>query len=203
MQHTIDYYIFLASPWAYLGSVRFAELAKTKNLTLRVRPMDAGTVFPASGGLPLAKRAPQRQAYRMTELKRWKSYLGLPLNLQPKFFPVAEAQAARMVVAAQQAAGPDTPNAALALAHGFMRAVWAEDANIADPDVQARVAAACGLDAAALSQAAESDAVKTAYAGNAEAALAAGVFGAPSYVLDGEVFWGQDRLDFLARALNG
>ncbi len=196
MPQTIDYYVFLGSPWAYLGSARFAELARAHDLAVNVRPMDAGTVFPASGGLPLAKRAPQRQAYRMTELKRWRSFLGLPLNLQPKFFPAQEAQAARMVVAAQRA-GQD----ALALAHGFMRAVWAEDADIADPQTQARVAAGCGLDAAALQTAAETDAVKAAYAGNAEAALAAGVFGAPSYVLEGEVFWGQDRLDFLARAL--
>ncbi|WP_374631596.1 2-hydroxychromene-2-carboxylate isomerase [Ferrovibrio sp.] len=197
MPQTIDYYIFLASPWAYLGSARFADLARAHNLVVNVRPMDAGTVFPASGGLPLAKRAPQRQAYRMTELKRWRSFLGLPLNLQPKFFPTAEAQAARMVVAAQLAG----QEGALALAHGFMRAVWAEDADIAAPETQARVATACGLDAAALAQVAEREDVKAAYAANAEAALAAGVFGAPSYVLDGEVFWGQDRLDFLARAL--
>ncbi len=196
MPHIVDYYVFLNSPWAYLGSQRFAEMVRRHNVTVNVRPMDSGTVFPASGGLPLAKRAPQRQAYRMTELKRWRDFIGLPLNLQPKFFPAPESKPARMVVAAQLA-GQD----ALTFAHGFMRAVWAEEADIAAAETQARVAAACGLDAAALDAASETDAVKAAYAGNAEAALAAGVFGAPSYVLNGEIFWGQDRLDFLARAL--
>lgn len=196
MAKTVDYYVFLASPWAYLGSKRFADIVRRHGAAVRIIPMAAAEVFPVSGGLPLAKRAPQRQAYRIVELKRWREFLGVPLNLQPSFFPMNEALAARLVIAAREA-GQD----AVGLAHAMMRAVWAEDRNIADPEILEQIVTETGLDPAKLFAAAESDAIQAEYAHGTQQAIDVNVFGAPSYVIDGEIFWGQDRLDFVDRAL--
>ncbi|MGE8202214.1 MAG: DsbA family protein, partial [Variovorax sp.] len=96
---TIDYYFAPQSPWTYLGHSRFAAIAAAAGAAVRVRPIDMGSVFPVSGGLPLGKRAPQRQAYRLVDLARFSRHLGLPLNTRPKFFPVASDDAARLIIA--------------------------------------------------------------------------------------------------------
>lgn len=196
MAKVIDYYFTPISPWTYMGHDRFVALAKRVGAEVRVRPVDYGRVFPVSGGLPLAKRPPQRQAYRLAELKRWREFLRLPLNLQPKFFPVRDEMAARTIIAADRA-GKD----ALKLASAVLRACWADEKNVADGATLAALADGCGMDGAALVKAAESDAVKAAWDRYTEEAIARGVFGAPTYVIDGELFWGQDRLDFVERAL--
>jgi 2-hydroxychromene-2-carboxylate isomerase len=197
MAKVVDYYHFLQSPYAYLG-VRFTEIAARHGATVNVIPIAPGKVFPVSGGLPLPKRAPQRQAYRLVELARWRDHLGLPLNLEPRFFPADDRQAARMVVAARRG-GQD----ALALSNAVLRAVWAEERDIADPDTLAAIAGEAGFDAAALVTAAADPAVEADYESGTEAAIAAGVFGSPTYIIDGDMFWGQDRLDFVERALAG
>ena len=89
MPQHIDYYASLNSPWTHLGAARIEALAAKYNATLRIYPVDFGTVFAGSGGLPLPKRAPQRQAYRLMELRRWREFLGIPINIQPKIFPPA------------------------------------------------------------------------------------------------------------------
>ncbi len=197
MPRTIDYYFAPQSPWTYLGHARLCELLSRAGAQVRVLPVDLGGVFPVSGGLPLAKRAPQRQAYRLVELQRFSSWLGLPLNLQPRFFPVAGDAAARLIIAVDL---HDGSTAALRLAGAVMSAVWAEQRDIADTAVLAQLLAEQGLAAQRLADA-EDAAVQTRYAANTQQAIDAGVFGAPSYVLDGEIFWGQDRLDFLERRL--
>jgi 2-hydroxychromene-2-carboxylate isomerase len=193
----IDYYFNPVSPYAYLGHARFAALLRDHGATVDVLPVDYGVIFPASGGLPLPQRAPQRQAYRLVELKRFSHYLGVPLNLHPAHFPVPAEAASRLVVAIQRLHGQA---AALDFAGRLGRAVWAEERNVADaPTLQALLAEA-GLGADAWQQSLTPD-IGAAYAANTQRALAAGVFGAPSYVIDGEIFWGQDRLDFLERRL--
>ena len=198
MAKVVDYYHFLISPYAYLGSGRFTEIAARHGATVNVHPIAAAKVFPVSGGLPLAKRAPQRQAYRLVELARWRDHLGLPLNLQPRFFPADETQAALMVVAARRK-GQD----ALAFSNAVLRAVWTEERDIADPDTLAAIAGEAGFDAIALTAAAADPAVAAECEAGTDAAIAAGVFGSPTYVIDGELFWGQDRLEFVDRALAG
>jgi 2-hydroxychromene-2-carboxylate isomerase len=131
MEKTCEYYFTPQSPWTYLGHARFVALAKQYDMQVEVKPCDIGKVFNVSGGLPLAKRAPQRQAYRLVELKRWSDFLQVPLNLQPKFFPVAGDPAAKLIIAAKLAHGNDSANE---LAGAVMRAVWAEEKNIADAD---------------------------------------------------------------------
>lgn len=198
MSLTIDYYFAPQSPWTYLGHQRFAEIAKAANATIRVLPVDlGGKVFPVSGGLPLAKRAPQRQSYRLVELARFAEYLGQPINLHPKYFPVNPDDAAQLIVAVDVLDGTD---AAMAVTGAILRAVWVEDRNIADANELAAVLEAAGLPARRLDDA-HSQAVHERYETDSQMAIDAGVFGAPSYVIDGELFWGQDRLDFVARRL--
>ena len=200
MGKTVDYYFSPMSPWTYLGHARFTEMAQRHGAGINVKPVDFGKVFPLSGGVPVAKRAPQRQAYRMVELKRFRDHLKLPLNLQPKFFPVPADLAAQFIVAAGRAAGSA---AAMQLAGSLLRACWAEERNISDVQTLSAICTEQGMDAVALASAAQSEAVKAEYAGYTDEAIARNVFGAPSYVIDDEIFWGQDRLEFVARALAG
>lgn len=198
MGRTVDYYFAPQSPWAYLGHQRLADIARRTGANIRVMPMDlGGKVFPISGGLPLGQRAPQRQAYRLVELQRFSEHLGAPLHLKPKYFPVGGDDAARLIIAADMAQGAD---AAMAVAGAVLSACWAQERNIADEKVLAELLAEQGLPAAWVEKS-HSQAVQERYDAYTQAAIDAGVFGAPSYVIDGEIFWGQDRLDFVERAL--
>ncbi|HUD33152.1 2-hydroxychromene-2-carboxylate isomerase [Variovorax sp. PvP013] len=194
---TVDYYFTPQSPWTYLGHARFAAIARRAGAEVRVRPVDLGAVFPVSGGLPLGKRAPQRQAYRLVEMTRFSHHLDLPINPQPKFFPVSGDDASRLIIAADLHDGTE---AAMALCGAIFAAVWVQERNIADPAVLEAIAAECGLDARRAEQS-HSQAVQERYDDYTRQAIEAKVFGAPSYVVDGEIFWGQDRLDFVERAL--
>lgn len=198
MRHTVDYYFAPQSPWTYLGHQRFAAMAQAANATLRVLPVDlGGKVFPISGGLPLPKRAPQRQAYRLLELKRYSEHLQMPLHVQPKYFPVSGDDAACLIIAVDL---HDGTAVAMKLTSAVLAACWAQERNIADEKVLAELLAEQGLDAKRLEQA-FSQTVRERYEANTQQAIEAGVFGAPSYVIDGEIFWGQDRLDFVERKL--
>jgi 2-hydroxychromene-2-carboxylate isomerase len=198
MGHVVDYFFTPQSPWTYLGHQRFADIAKAAGARINVLPIDlGGKVFPVSGGLPLAQRAPQRQAYRLVELKRFSAHLGLPLTLHPKYFPVGGDAAARLIIAIDLHEGSD---AAMALTGAVLRAVWVEEQNIADERALAALLAALGLPAHRLADA-QSAKVQARYEADTQRAIEAGVFGAPSYVINGEVFWGQDRLDFVQRRL--
>jgi 2-hydroxychromene-2-carboxylate isomerase len=195
---TIDYYFAPQSPWTYLGHLRFWDIARAAGAAIRVLPVDlGGKVFPVSGGLPLGKRAPQRQAYRLLELQRFADWLHAPLNLQPKFFPVGGDDAARLIIAVDM---HDGTHPAMHIADAVLRAVWVEDRNIADEATLAALLAERELPARRLDDA-HSQATHERYQADTEAAIGAGVFGAPSYVVAGEIFWGQDRLDFLERRL--
>lgn len=198
MSKTVDYYFAPQSPWTYLGHARFVELARSTGATVRVMPMDLGQVFPISGGLPLGKRAPQRQAYRLVELTRFSQALNLPLNLHPKFFPVAGDPAARLIIATDMQHGTE---AALAITGAVLAAVWHEERDIADAGTLAQLLAEQKLDAACLDRA-QTPEVQARYDSYTQSAIDTQVFGAPSFVIDGELFWGQDRLDFVAQKLS-
>ena len=197
MALNIDYYFAPQSPWTYLGHQRLADIARTAGATVTLLPIDLGKVFPVSGGLPLPQRAPQRQAYRLLELKRFSEWLKLPLNLHPKHFPVSGDAAARLICATDLQLGSD---AAMRLAGTVMKAVWADEMNIADEGTLAELLLRSGLDAALLT-ASRSSEVQARYDAATQQAIEAGVFGAPSCVIEGELFWGQDRLDFVERKL--
>ena len=198
MSTTVDYYFTPQSPWAYLGHARFSQIARAAGATVRVLPIDlGGKVFPISGGLPLGQRAPQRQAYRLLELKRYSDYQGLLLNVKPKYFPASGDDASRLIIAVDLHDGTE---AAMKISGAIFTAVWAQERHIADEKVLAGLLAECGLGAGRLEQS-YSQAVQERYEANTAQAIKAGVFGAPSYAIDGELFWGQDRLDFVERRL--
>jgi 2-hydroxychromene-2-carboxylate isomerase len=180
-----------------LGHSRFAAIAAAAGATVRVRPIDMGSVFPVSGGLPLGKRAPQRQAYRLVEMARFSRHLGLPMNVKPKFFPVSGDDASKLIIAVDVHDGVD---AALQVCGAIFAAVWVHERNIADPKVLEALAVERGLPAKRVEQS-QSQAVQEHYDAYTQQAIDAQVFGAPSYVIDGEIFWGQDRLAFVERAL--
>lgn len=193
----IDYFMTLNSPWTYLGSRSLMEIAKARGATIDIKPTKFGPVFEKTGGLPLPKRAPARRAYRLMELDRWRKYRKLPLVLEPKHFPANEAPGTRMVLRAKLA-GLD----AVRLSSEIGAALWELEQDIAQPDVLAAAASRAGIDVAKLVGGpadAELDAMNDGYTTEA---IERGVFGAPTYMLpSGEFFWGQDRLEFLDRAL--
>lgn len=194
---SVDYYFSPMSPWTYLGHARFADIAKRHGATINVKPVDYGRIFPLSGGLPVAKRAPQRQAYRLVELKRWAKFLDVPLTLAPKFFPYDSNLAARLIIAADgKGAG-----SAMRLAGAILKGCWAENRDMADETELAKVCQEQGLEPRGLISAAQSDEIRKRCDELTEEAIRLQVFGAPTYVYKGELFWGQDRLDFLDRAL--
>ena len=197
MDKLIDYYMTPVSPYVYLGHERFVAIARKHRATIVVKPINLGVVFPVSGGLPLAKRAPQRQAYRLVELTRWSRYLGVPLNLHPAHFPVPADLASRFLLAALER----STDAALALALAMSRALWTQERDISDAATLQAISAECGGDAAALAARADAPDIAMRYAALTQEAIDRGIFGTPTYVYAGELFWGQDRLDFLDRAL--
>lgn len=194
----IDYYFSTVSPWAYLAGDRLERMAARHGATINYKPVDLGTLFPRTGGLALPDRHPSRQAYRLQELDRQSRKLGLPLNPRPAFWPVNGAPASYAIIAAQSAGGGDVG----ALAHGLMRALWAEERNIAEDDTIRACLSAAGFDPALADKGLLTGA--DTYARNTDQAALAGVFGSPFYVVDtGQMFWGQDRLEDLDLHLAG
>jgi carboxymethylenebutenolidase len=198
MPKHVDYYVSLNSPWTYLASKRFEAIAAKHGAAVTIWPVDFGSVFAVSGGLPLPKRSPQRQAYRMMELKRWKQQLAIPLTLEPKFFPANELSAARCVTALRE---QDRMADAIKVAHAVLHALWVDEKNTGDPETLRSIIAGCGLDAAAVVKASEAPEIAAKRDAYTKHAIDQGVFGAPSFVIDGEIFWGQDRLEFVDRKL--
>jgi 2-hydroxychromene-2-carboxylate isomerase len=197
MPKTIDYFFTPVSPWTYFGHTRFVAIAAKHGATIVPKLMDLAPVFAVSGGLPLAKRPPQRLAYRIAELTRWREYLGIPLNVQPKFFASSGETGTKWILAAVERSVPK----GLDLAFAIMRARWAEDRDIADEATLAAIATSLGQDAKALAARAEDPEIAARHAAMTQEAIDRQVFGAPTYIYRDELFWGQDRLDFLDRAL--
>ena len=196
MARRVDYYFSLQSPWAYIGHALFREVVATYRLKVNHKPVLLLDLFSETGGLPLAKRHPVRQRYRMLELQRWREKRGLNFHLRPAHTPFNGRLADGVVLAAIEAGhDPDT----------FLRrafpAVWEDQLNLADADVLVRIADASGLPGKALVERSASEDISAIYEKNRQDALAVDVFGSPAYVLDGEAFWGQDRIELLADAL--
>ncbi|WP_431283083.1 2-hydroxychromene-2-carboxylate isomerase [Humitalea sp. 24SJ18S-53] len=194
----VDYYVSLNSPWTHLGAARIVEMTARHGASLHIWPVDFGTIFAASGGLPLPKRSPQRQAYRMMELRRWRDELGIPIHLEPAHFPASEALTTSCVIAVRETIG-QAP--AVALAHAVLKALWEDQRNPADPACLGDLIAGCGLDAPAVLALGADPRWAAMRMADSQAALARNVFGAPSFVIGDEIFWGQDRLAFVEKRL--
>jgi len=198
-QRVCEYYFSPVSPFAYLGHQRLLDMAHSHNIKIDMKPIDIAQVFAASGGLPPAKRAPQRQAYRLQELQRWSDHLNIALHVQPVFFPVSGELASKLLISVQLAHGTD---AALSLCTQIMRAVWSEQKNIADEATLLGLATDMEMDGVALLKSAQLASVAAQYLQHTQQAIAANVFGVPWYVFEGQSYWGQDRLDFLESAFS-
>jgi 2-hydroxychromene-2-carboxylate isomerase len=196
MPRQVDYYFSLSSPWAYIGHKAFGDVVATYKIKVSHKPVMLVDLFSETGGLPLVKRHPVRQRYRMVELQRWRDKRGLKFNPQPKYSPFNARLADGVVIAAIEAGYDPDP-----LLQRAFPAVWQDELNLADPDTVAKIANAAGLPGQQLVERSGSEAISAAYEQNRQDAIAADVFGSPAYVLDGEVFWGQDRIELLADAL--
>ena len=197
MTTVIDYYLSPVSPWTYLGAERFRKLAASHNAEVNVFIMDLGMVFPETGGLPLPKRSPQRQAYRLQELARFSAFLDIPLSVKPAHFPPSSPLANLVIMAAREGHGSET---AMKASEALLAQIWSQDTDIGDSTTVISALNAAGLpgDVLVSDAQANSDAYAELVAKDSRAAIEANIFGAPSFVVDGEVFWGQDRLDMLA-----
>jgi 2-hydroxychromene-2-carboxylate isomerase len=196
MQRQIDYYFSLSSPWAYIGHKLFREVVATYGLKVNHKPVVLVDLFSETGGLPLVKRHPVRQRYRMLELQRWRDKRGLNFHFQPKHVPLNARLADGLVIAAIEAGHDPDPFLRRAFA-----GVWEDQLDLADAATLVRLADASGLPGQALVERSATDEISQKYEQNRQDALSVDVFGSPAYVLDGEVFWGQDRIELLADAL--
>lgn len=194
----IDYYVSLNSPWTHLGAARIEAMAMAANATMRIYPIDFGAIFAKSGGLPLPQRSSQRQHYRLQELARWRDHLCIPIQIHPKFFPSSEALSAGCVIAVRETVG-DQP--AIKLAHRILKALWEQDKNPADTTTVAGLIKDVGLDAEHVLKIGADPKWADMRVADTQAALERNVFGAPSYVIGDDIFWGQDRLEFVQRRL--
>lgn len=193
---TITYYFSMISPWAYIGQAAFNEIVARHKAKVVFRPVFLSDLFAESGGVVLAKRHPLRLKYRWLELQRWREKRGLHFHLTPKFWPFDLKLADHLIVAIV-AAGKNPDDFMLRI----FRGAWEQQLNCADEATLAAMLTASGFDAAAMLAAARTETVAETYKNHHALALADGVIGSPAYVLDGEIFFGQDRLELLDDAL--
>ena len=191
-QKTIDFYFSFISLYTYIGYEVFRGLVNKHDLKINYTPIDLHTIFNASGGLPVTKRPPQRQSYRLVEMQRWSLTRNIPLVLKPKHHPSNPEIGHRMLLAAIQN-GQDVE----AFVGNSLKILWVDDGNIEDPEVIIDAANRSGLDGKKLfNQSADAhyDAELNRFTTEA---LENQVFGTPFFIYQGEPFWGQDRLEIL------
>lgn len=196
MARQIDYYFSIQSPWAYIGHALFQDLAAAHNLKVNYKPVTLVDLFSETGGLPLAKRHPARQRYRLMEMQRWRDKRGLQFHIRPKHWPFNGRLADGVVMAAIEAGLNPEP-----FLRNAYKGVWEQELDLGDAATITKIADASGLPGEKLVERSASDEIGKVYDKNRDDAIAADVFGSPAWVLDGEVFWGQDRIELLADAL--
>ena len=199
MPSTVDFYFSPVSPWTYLGMPRFRAMTAKYGAEVSYKPVDMVQLFASAGVKPVKERPEPIRRNRMTELGRWCRHLGMELNLEPKYFPTSALLANKMIIAAVLAG--DKARDVGALAEGYLRACWVEERNLAEEATVVAVADECGFEGRSLREAAKRPAIAAAFAANTKEALARYVWGSPSYVVDGELFFGQDRLFFVEEKL--
>ena len=193
----IHYFYSLASPFSFLGSEKFQSIAKKKNLEIVEKPCDlVGGIFSKTGGTPVPQRSPQRQKYRLDELKRWSEFLNIKINIKPKFFsPKVPHVSAKFTIAT------NLLGVKVLFGHELLKNLWVEEKDISDENNIEFISKQFKIDFKELSSLAKSEKISKIYLDNTEEAIQKNVFGAPTYIFNNELFWGQDRLEFLERAL--
>jgi 2-hydroxychromene-2-carboxylate isomerase len=196
MAKTIDYYFTPPSPYTYLAGPRFKILAERNDLVVNWKPFDLFAAFALTGQKKVKERPPQIQANRLNELRRWGEFLKMKINIQPKYFPPDPTPSHKMIVAATKT-GKDVTD----LANAYMTACWAEERDIGDTNTIIAIANEQDFEGKKLLEAAESKETQQELDQNTKDAISSNVFGAPTWIYQGELFWGQDRIDFLTRAI--
>ena len=193
----IEYYYGIPSPFTYLGSLQFQAIAKKYNAQIIEKPCDlVGGVFAKTGGIPVPQRSPQRQKYRLDEIKRWSEFLKIKINIKPKFFPPKDPHLpAKFTIAA------NLLDIKVVFGHEILKQLWSEEKDISDIKNIEKISDSFKIDFKELSTLANSEKVSKIYTDNTLEAIKKNVFGAPTYIYNNELFWGQDRLEFLERAL--
>ncbi|MEK9867499.1 MAG: 2-hydroxychromene-2-carboxylate isomerase [Betaproteobacteria bacterium] len=198
MKKNIEYYFSPMSPWAYLGHERLNTIANRVGANIELRPVDPMKLFAATGGVPVAKRPIQRQKYRIYELNRWKSFLQSPIIIEPDFFPYNPLTASLVVIATDKLFGQDK---GMLITQKLMEGCWVQNRDMGSDEEIRNCIEACDIDSETVMQSITTQETMNQYDENTELAIKNDVFGAPTYRIDGEPFWGQDRLDFVERAL--
>jgi 2-hydroxychromene-2-carboxylate isomerase len=199
MSAPIKFYFACISPWSHLAVDALREIAGRHAREIAWMPTDVARTWQETGaGRPLGERPDVLKSYRLVELPRWSRWRGIPVNTAPKHFPMPYHLSSRTIIAARQA-GTDP----FALTRALMRGCWVDEKDISDPDQVAAIADGVGLDGASLVAAAASEAVAVEFAANTDAALADQAWSVPSFVVDGELFFGQDRLEMIDWRLAG
>jgi 2-hydroxychromene-2-carboxylate isomerase len=193
---TIDYYFSVLSDWAYLGGERLEALSRKYGASINHMPMSLSRVYAGTGGILLQKRSKQRQAYRVVELERWRDQLGIPVTIHPRYYPTDDLLASCAIIAVKRSGG-DTGR----FANQVLRAIWVEDRNISDSDTLRRIADGVGLDGVSVLDSAREQSTLSEFNRYTDEAQERGVFGSPFYIVGDELFWGQDRLEFLESLL--
>lgn len=194
--HTIDYYFWMNSDWAYLGADRLDGLARRHQIEIRHKPVNLPDVYARTGGVLLGQRSSERQNYRIVELARWCRKLGIHVNPLPKYMCPNADLASCIVIAADEQGAP-----VLELYKAILHAQWCEERDISSEATLHEILEARGFDGVRTIAQARTAEIMERYRRNTDEAVTAGVFGSPSYVFGGELFWGQDRLDMLEAAI--
>ena len=193
----IEYYFAVPSPFAYLGSTKLQSIAIKYNVAIIEKPCDlVGGIFTKTGGVPVPQRSPQRQKYRLDELKRWSEFLNIKINIKPKFFPPKDAH-----IPAKYTIAANLLGVKILFGHELLKKLWVQEQDISDENIIELISKQFKIDFKELSSLAKSEKVSKIYTDNTEEAIQKNVFGAPTYLFNNELFWGQDRLEFLERAL--
>ncbi|HVJ58951.1 MAG TPA: 2-hydroxychromene-2-carboxylate isomerase [Burkholderiaceae bacterium] len=191
----IEFYFDFSSPYSYLAAEAIEPLAAKYKRTVDYKPMLLGVAFKTSGMAPLTE-IPLKGDYSKRDFARSARFAGVPFNM-PHPFPVSTVTAARALLWLKQA----HPARVRDFVHGLLRAYFVEGRNIGEAPVVAQVADEIGLDAAEMAVAVQEPAIKDQLKRHVDEAIARGVFGAPFFFIDGEPFWGNDRLPQLERWL--
>jgi 2-hydroxychromene-2-carboxylate isomerase len=196
MPAPIDFYFDFSSPYSYLASEQIDALAARHGRTVNYKPVLLGGIFKTSGGVPLTESYGPKARYSLHDFERSARFIGVPYR-HPSKFPIGAVAASRAVLWLQQ----HRPDQATAFVHAVFRALFRDDRDVSDPAVVAEVAEAAGIDSKRLMEAVQEPAIKELLKTRVDEAVAFGMFGAPTIVVDGEVFWGNDRLPQIERWL--
>ena len=193
----VDYFMSHGSPWTFLGHNRINNIVKQFNVQLNMYPVNYGEIFPVSGGLPVFKRPLQRQKIRLQELKRWAEFLKINLIPEPKYFPSKSLLPSLLIIAAKIM----KTNKDFELASNIMNALWVEELHVDDENTLKNIMDKLELDSEVLLSFAKSQECENIFKEYTKIAIEKNVFGAPTYIIEDQVYWGQDRLDFIERHL--